>query len=1712
MTSVHIVVSDRGWILETLAKNIADRLPYVSYDVIPRQTAKIQYYMTYGCRQERVSPFEMALFTHREEIPSAARQFNEAATAVDLAIAMSRKTGQILTELGINNTRVISPGVDLNLFRPKLKIGVVGRTYHTGRKGEALIDAVIDMPDIEWHFTGDGWPEAAIHVPENELPAFYRSMDYVLVPATNEGGPMCVLEALASGVEVIGPDVGRVADFPHIAFEKGDPESLRKVLNGLLEKRRARATAVAGNTWDQWAEKHAEIFESTLDGLVAPKVHGRTSHRTFRESAALILHGSEGTTLGGPSIRIPRTADNLRAQGVRAEVVKFPSKEIINHDVIHGFNIWPLGTSSNLVRQAVRLSKPLVFSPIFLDLSNVELWSVRLPASFHDPKDLEKADERIADLHSLSNLNGKLNIVSDPVPGYRGVVREISELSDAIIFLSEKEKANFIRWGGRGDTGTIVRNPVSSQSIQDADGRLFQEQFGLSEYVLCVGRIEPRKNQLLLAHALRGTGLTLVLVGHGMDSRYTELIKALPDVKVIFTGRLQPNSPLLRSAFAGARVFALPSFAEGAPLAALEAAAMGARMVLSNRSGEIEYFGERASYCDPFDPASIRTAVLDAWNAEWSEQRRAELRDHVGAQFSWERYTAETAMVYDQVLENRQSRGVPEAVTRLRRSAEELCANSCDEIVMDVTSSLNYGTHLSGIARVERELSLALGATPHIRVRFVVWNSASQFEEVPGELVLGGTLRSYMERARFGTKRPSHFKRNGHFLVVGSGWMQNPSYASGISQFSRLHELKLNVLIHDLTPVLFPYWYTKGYSQRFQDNLVTVILGANHLITYSESTKRDLIAFSLDHDVPLPSTFDIKLGADIRSIGDQDQQWEMNSEICAKYSTVSFALATGAIHPRKNYGLLHDVWVQLRQKLKSKCPHLLIVGGVNSNGEDAARAMLEDPRTAGFIHILSNVGDGDLDWLYRNCIFTLYPSLYEGWGLPVAESLSFGKICIASNASSIPEIASNCTDLLDPSNRTAWSARVLHYATSSSARTAREQFIQTHFRPSTWRDAGVSLLKGLSEPRRVSEPTLYSIGLVLSFASSVKRAVGFLAGGWHVPEKWGTWSWSPRPKLQLCLSTLPHENLVLNVAMKLFEVGKVTRHCTVRANGSIVAVWSFPKQAEYLRTAIIPKTLVGDGTLNIEFEIDRVAIVSEVNPKSSDGRALGIGLSMIQLESIDRSRARSLTDRSAELGELPIGRWLSAKDPALVNAVAGITRAADGKIVCTRSGKLEFTLPHPGRASGMSGLPSGSLRLRCILRAVGDGNATVCCVVNGNEGTSWVLPASEPVLCEIIIASCDVDPINVLLFTAGGDNSMPDEENSQAFTFSLLALEVTPLINGEQDRKPTSLETVSLVQANASGTVPHSLSPSWLHALDSGWYPIEPDGVWSIGTLGIAKFSRPMEREMPYLALFVRIARPLLDQGQHVTLLLDDAPLGHLDFPAGQPGQITTATAVFPILQGSGSPSNFVLSFLPERGLNPSAEWRSRDSRILGVALQELVMVELPPIPLDAMYSIGSGTAQSSMIADGWHSLERHEDKRWLWSNGAAATIYLRLPEANLAELKLLATIGVGFATPLSPKTVTVSIAGRSVFRVAFETSAPSRVVIPLEGVEPDCKIIAVRFVQDEPIKPSVLGTNDDTRLLGVQLLEIGLTTSDDIGALDDVVVDLDAAVVEEQA
>jgi hypothetical protein len=180
-------------------------------------------------------------------------------------------------------------GFDAHRYAPRLVLGVAGLLDHP-RKGRALVEQVRQLPFVDIHTT-EG------RVPEEGLRDWYQRLDYVLVPATVEGGPMSVLEALALGKPVIAPaGVGLVPElgpsgWVHL-YPPGDAEALVRVVTERYAAKRGGTDLVRGRTWDDWAAAHDALFRHLL---VARGVAVPAPAPGFRFGLAAELNRPPGT-------------------------------------------------------------------------------------------------------------------------------------------------------------------------------------------------------------------------------------------------------------------------------------------------------------------------------------------------------------------------------------------------------------------------------------------------------------------------------------------------------------------------------------------------------------------------------------------------------------------------------------------------------------------------------------------------------------------------------------------------------------------------------------------------------------------------------------------------------------------------------------------------------------------------------------------------------------------------------------------------------------------------------------------------------------------------------------------------------------------------------------------------------------------------------------------------------------------------------------------------------------------------------------------------------------------------------------------------------------------------------------------------------------------------------------------------------------------------
>lgn len=141
-----------------------------------------------------------------------------------------------------------------------------------------------------------------------------------------------------------------------------------------------------------------------------------------------------------------------------------------------------------------------------------------------------------------------------------------------------------------------------------------------------------------------------------------------------------------------------------------------------------------------------------------------------------------------------------------------------------------------------------------------------------------------------------------------------------------------------------------------------------------------------------------------------------------------FWLSVGTIEPRKNLIMLVNAYKDYASQVSSPMP-LVIAGGSGWMTEEFQKILRSEGLDVPII-LTGYVNDAELIWLYQNCYANLYPSLFEGFGLPILEAMQFGAATICSNTSSMPEVAGNAAILLNPLLSSEWTSAMINLASN----------------------------------------------------------------------------------------------------------------------------------------------------------------------------------------------------------------------------------------------------------------------------------------------------------------------------------------------------------------------------------------------------------------------------------------------------------------------------------------------------------------------------------------------------------------------------------------------------------------------------------------------------------------------------------------------------------
>lgn len=217
-------------------------------------------------------------------------------------------------------------------------------------------------------------------------------------------------------------------------------------------------------------------------------------------------------------------------------------------------------------------------------------------------------------------------------------------------------------------------------------------------------------------------------------------------------------------------------------------------------------------------------------------------------------------------------------------------------------------------------------------------------------------------------------------------------------------------MIHDVIPLLKPWLAKPGHDVEFRKFLDHTPAYVSGFLCVSDQTEADLRTVMPAAGGEIPTRV-VPLAHEF--MGDAGEDAPIGHAIRA-LAEHPFVLCVGTIEVRKNPLALCKVWAQLRQDVGVGLPRLVLAGQRGWLTEDVFDLLRATGNLGGYAAVAERPSDAELAFLYRHCRFTVFPSLYEGWGLPIGESLWFGKLCIASKTSSMPQVGGDLADYIDP--------------------------------------------------------------------------------------------------------------------------------------------------------------------------------------------------------------------------------------------------------------------------------------------------------------------------------------------------------------------------------------------------------------------------------------------------------------------------------------------------------------------------------------------------------------------------------------------------------------------------------------------------------------------------------------------------------------------------
>lgn len=257
--------------------------------------------------------------------------------------------------------------------------------------------------------------------------------------------------------------------------------------------------------------------------------------------------------------------------------------------------------------------------------------------------------------------------------------------------------------------------------------------------------------------------------------------------------------------------------------------------------------------------------------------------------------------------------------------------------------------------------------------------------------------------------------------------------------------VRVITMVHDIIPLRRPDLTVGFLLDKFEPWFRDTLSFSAGLLTPSRWVRQDIELYLSENRLPALPIHPVALppGLDPATPPVQTPRLAALAESPFVLMTSSFAL-------RKNQRFAFGLWQRLRAELGPRTPKLVFSGTLND--PKLLHELMAKDGWNDIAAVMTDVTDGELAWLYGNAQFALFPSMGEGWGLPITEAISFGRYCLAADNTSLPEAGQGLAFHAALDDPDAWLAELRRLITEPTYLAARTADAVAHYKPRTWAD------------------------------------------------------------------------------------------------------------------------------------------------------------------------------------------------------------------------------------------------------------------------------------------------------------------------------------------------------------------------------------------------------------------------------------------------------------------------------------------------------------------------------------------------------------------------------------------------------------------------------------------------------------------------------------